>query len=322
MNKNILDEEDELKGSTDAFLFQEAQFPSGRLHPFLVVSEIQRRKKMRDSYSAQEQQPQQTVSDQIIAEAAPQMPPQGIGALQPQAPQMPPDMMAAQTNPMAPQPQMMAAGGGRMPYRRMAGGGIVPPNSLVEDAAKFNPQTMYDMDASQMAMANPTNMGIASVLPMAAGGLVRMQEGEQLPFVSMDELPGGMNREKFQGLSPQEQDRYLQTIRERGAIVRGTKALLAPAAFLYDKAVMNPLKGVSELTGLGDYFSRLTSTKPTAFEGPQKYDEFTGKLKNWVGDTLSAEDARRYLSARPEISPPIDPRNEFVGPPPHDLLRS
>tara|TARA_R110000824_G_scaffold99750_4_gene237235 strand:- start:3941 stop:6184 length:2244 start_codon:yes stop_codon:yes gene_type:complete len=151
MNKNILDEEDELKNATDAFLFQEAQFPSG--YPqFLVISEIQRRKKMRDRYSAQEQQPQQTVSDQIIAEAAPQMPPQGIGALQPQ---MPP----------------------QMPTEMMAGGGIVPPNSLVEDASKFDPQNLYDMDASQMAMANPTNMGIASVLPMAAGGVVSMNKG-------------------------------------------------------------------------------------------------------------------------------------------------
>ena len=177
MNINILEQEDLVKGAPDDLLLQEAQSPSGQLPQFLVVSEIQRRKQMRDRFSAQEQQPEQTVSDQILAEAAPQMPPQGIGALQPQAPQMPPDMMAAQTNPMAPQPQMMAAGGGRMPYRRMAGGGIVPPNSLVEDAAKFNPQTMYEMDASQMGMANPTNMGIASVLPMAAGGVVSMNKG-------------------------------------------------------------------------------------------------------------------------------------------------
>ena len=93
-------------------------------------------------------------------------------------PPMPPEMIAAQMNA---QSQMMAATGGRMPYPAMAGGGVVPPNSLVEDASKFDTQSMYDMDPSQMAMANPTNMGIASVLPMSGGGVVRMMEGEQVP---------------------------------------------------------------------------------------------------------------------------------------------
>ena len=143
----MLEKEDLIKGATDDLLLQEAQSPTGSVPQFLVVSEIQRRKSMRDRFSAQEQQPEQSVAEQIVAGATPQ----GIGALQPQmpsqAPQMPPEMMAAQNAPMAPSPQMMAAGGGRMPYRRMAGGGMVPPNSLVEDASKFNPQTLYDMDA-------------------------------------------------------------------------------------------------------------------------------------------------------------------------------
>ena len=181
----MLEKEDLIKGATDDLLLQEAQSPTGSVPQFLVVSEIQRRKSMRDRFSAQEQQPEQSVAEQIVAGATPQ----GIGALQPempsQAPQMLPEMMAAQNAPMAPSPQMMAAGGGRMPYRRMAGGGIVPPNSLVEDASKFNPENLYDMDASQMAMASPTNMGIASVLPMAAGGVVRMQNEGQVPFTSM-----------------------------------------------------------------------------------------------------------------------------------------
>jgi len=231
---NILEQEDLVKGAPDDLLLQEAQSPSGKLPQFLVVSEIQRRKQMRDRFSAQEQQPQQTVSDQILAEAAPQMPPQGIGALQPQMQQqMPPEMMAAQAAPMAPQPQMMAAGGGRMPYRRMAGGGIVPPNSLVEDASKFDPQNLYDMDASQMAMANPTNMGIASVLPMAAGGVVRMQQGQQVPFVSTpdnsyldDHVPQiplrGLSQEEIASMSEEELGAYnnsvLDLIESKGLI--------------------------------------------------------------------------------------------------------
>ena len=180
MNMNILEQEDLIKGAPDDLLLQEAQAPSGNVPQFLVVSEIQRRKQMRDRFSAQEQQPEQTVTEQIVAQSSPQMPPQGIGALQPQMPpQMPPQMQ----QPSMP-PEMMAAAGGRMPYRRMAGGGMIPPNSLVEDASKFNPQSLHEMDASQMAMANPTNMGIASVLPMAAGGFVRMNNGGYAPYQS------------------------------------------------------------------------------------------------------------------------------------------
>mgnify|MGYP003647683557 CR=1 FL=1 len=179
MNMNILEQEDAIKGAPDNLLLQEAQFPSGHLPQFLVISEIQRRKEMRDRFSAQEQQPEQSVAEQIVTEAVPQMPPQA-SSMPMQAPQMPPEMMAVQNAPMAPPPQMMAAGGGRMPYPTMAGGGMIPPNSLVEDASKFNPESLYDIDASQMGMANPTNMGIASVLPMAGGGIVRMDEGGYL----------------------------------------------------------------------------------------------------------------------------------------------
>ena len=190
MNMNILEQEDLIKGATDDILLQEAKSPTGRVPQFLVISEIQRRKSMRDRFSAQDGQPEQSVAEQIVAGAAPQ----GIGALQPppqmppQAPvmampppQMPPEMMAAQMPPMPPPPQMMAAGGGRMPYRRMADGGVIPPNALVEDASKFNPESLYDVGPmEQSAMANATNMGIASVLPMAGGGVVKMGLGGYL----------------------------------------------------------------------------------------------------------------------------------------------
>ena len=188
MNMNILEQEDLVKGAPDDLLLQEAQSPSGQLPQFLVVSEIQRRKQMRDRFSAQEQQPEQTVSDQIIAEAAPQMPPQGIGALQPQMqqqippqmqpqmppqapvvamqppeamqqPSMPPEMMASQ---MDAQSQMMAAAGGRMPYRRMAGGGMLP-NALVEDQSKFK-GSLDEIPEDQEGFLSPEDMGIPKII--------------------------------------------------------------------------------------------------------------------------------------------------------------
>ena len=189
---NIIEQQEQVMGLSKEALVNYAQNPSGALPMFLVVERIKDLGDQEKRFLAQQEQPQGTVSEQIVAEATssqgigslqPQMPPGASGGAMPpsnamQQPPMPPEMISAQMNA---QSQMMAATGGRMPYPAMAGGGVVPPNSLVEDASKFNPQSMYDMDPSQMAMANPTNMGIASVLPMSGGGVVRMQGGEQVP---------------------------------------------------------------------------------------------------------------------------------------------
>ena len=116
---NILEIEDTLKGIPDEALIQEAQAPSGGAPQYLVISEIQRRSDMRERFAAEEQQPQNTVSDQIVnkgimnlgGSAAP--PPvmdvqQPMSAAPPMAPPMAEQAMPAQ--PMAP-PQMMNVGG-------------------------------------------------------------------------------------------------------------------------------------------------------------------------------------------------------------------
>ena len=118
---NIIEAEDLVKGLPDQALFQEAQFPSGRIPQYLAVSEVQRRQDMRQRFQAAQQEQQPSVKDQILQGGigstgmapemssmppmAPQMPPQGG----PMPPQMPPQMP----------PPMLAAGGGITP------GGIV-----------------------------------------------------------------------------------------------------------------------------------------------------------------------------------------------------
>lgn len=119
---NILQMEDLVKGMPDEMLMQEAQMPSGQIPQFLALSEVQRRKEMRDKFQAP---PQATVADQIlqsgIASAMPQQPPQG-GMAPPQGPPM-----------SAPQGPVMAYGGGMMPYT-MADGGAVPGGPLAGSA--------------------------------------------------------------------------------------------------------------------------------------------------------------------------------------------
>lgn len=106
---NIIEAEDLVKGLPDQALFQEAQFPSGRIPQFLAVSEVQRRQDMRQRFQAAQQGQQPSVKDQILQG--------GIGSTG-----MAPEMSSAP--PMA--PQMPPQGGPMPPPVGMAGGGIAP----------------------------------------------------------------------------------------------------------------------------------------------------------------------------------------------------
>lgn len=119
---NIIEAEDLVKGLPDQVLFQEAQFPSGRIPQFLAVSEVQRRQDMRQRFQSQ-QGAQPTIKDQIlqggIASAAP---PPGGEPPPMAAPQMPPQMPPQSAMPAGvatPAPPMGMANGGMTP------GGIV-----------------------------------------------------------------------------------------------------------------------------------------------------------------------------------------------------
>ena len=116
---NILDQEDMVKGMPDEVLIAQSQNPTGGIPQFLLVSEIQRREKMRASYQGEQQQmPMPTVADQVVQ--------QGIASLNPAPdPLMNTAMGAPQQPMMSQQPMMMAAGGGMMPYR-MAPGRDIP----------------------------------------------------------------------------------------------------------------------------------------------------------------------------------------------------
>jgi len=115
---NIIEAEDMVKGLPDQVLFQEAQFPSGRIPQYLAVSEVQRRQDMRQRFQAQQAgQEQPTVKDQILQG--------GIAAVGGPPPQMqPPPMAPPMAPPMQPQPPVMAAAGGMMPYTMQKGGGV------------------------------------------------------------------------------------------------------------------------------------------------------------------------------------------------------
>ena len=156
---NILEIEDIIKGLPDQSLVQEAQAPSGQMPQFLVVSEIQRRADMRKRFQNQQQEmPQGTIAQQIVQggiasmgnqQPIQPMPQQGMPPQGMQQPPMPPQGMPPQGMPQPPMSLPMS-----------------PPMS-------------------------PPMMGQPPMQPhgMAAGGVVRMQAGELVPYTGGTERP-------------------------------------------------------------------------------------------------------------------------------------
>jgi len=122
---NILEQEDMVKGMPDEVLIAQSQNPTGRVPQFLLVSEIQRREKMRADYQANQQVPEQTIADQVLQ--------QGIASVNPMPDPLMNAAMGVPQQPMMPQQaRMTAAGGGMMPYRMAMGRGVPNVNSLEE----------------------------------------------------------------------------------------------------------------------------------------------------------------------------------------------
>lgn len=158
---NIIEAEDLVKGLPDQALFQEAQFPSGRIPQFLAVSEVQRRQDMRQRFQTAQQGQKPSVKDQILQSGigstgmAPEM-----TSAPPMAPQMPP-----QGGPMPPQmppPVGMAGGGiapGGMVYmqqgRTVPGAAIAGTGTAFEGARAFGklfrtPQYVVERKAAEL----------------------------------------------------------------------------------------------------------------------------------------------------------------------------
>lgn len=157
---NIFEQEDLIKGLPDQALMQEAQRPSGQLPQYLVVSEIQRRQDMRKRFSKSEDQPAQgTVKEQILSG--------GIADIGQQPPGQPP-----QQGPGMPPPQGGMPPQGPMPQQ--TGMPPQPPMGMPQQPPMPMPQ--------QMPMPPQPPMGMPPQ-GMAAGGVIRMFEGRDTPYV-------------------------------------------------------------------------------------------------------------------------------------------
>ena len=76
---NIIDVQDQLKDFSEQLIVNEMQRPSGTAPQFLVLSEIQRRKRVRDDFAKREAAQQQTVAQEAVAAAG--VPQAGIAGM-------------------------------------------------------------------------------------------------------------------------------------------------------------------------------------------------------------------------------------------------
>jgi hypothetical protein len=113
---NIIKIQDQLKGAPDQALIGYVQNPTGQVPTYLALSELERRKSMREKYQ-QGQPEKKTIAESIIEGAQPQAPqqPQMPSQQMPQGgvaslPEAQPMMQAMQPPPQMP-PQGMAQGG-------------------------------------------------------------------------------------------------------------------------------------------------------------------------------------------------------------------
>ena len=109
---NIIEQTEALKDLPDQRLMQEMQAPTGFAPQFLVLSELKRRKRMRDEYQRQQAADMQTVAEETITAAG--LPQGGIMQM---SRAMNPNSSIAQNTGMDQAPQMQPT--------RMADGGVV-----------------------------------------------------------------------------------------------------------------------------------------------------------------------------------------------------
>ena len=186
MLQNIIEQEDFIKGLPDASLYGEMEQPSGQLPQFLVLSEIQRRTDMRERYEATQEQPQGTISEQIVAE--------GLGGTPQQAPSMSPMGLASQTmgSPIptdpASQASVVAATGapppptGGMAIGASGLGGMGAPPQMTAGGGRVGYQEGGDVTLEEIQRRNRANEEYMRTRPTEHITL----DGEVLSF------PGGV----------------------------------------------------------------------------------------------------------------------------------
>jgi len=207
---NIIDIQDNLKNFSENQLINEMQRPSGNAPQFLVLSEITRRKRMRDDFNMRKAANEPTVAQEAVASAG--VPAQGImgmsEAMAPKAAMAQGGIGSVMSQPMksqmpqpAPMPQdgimAMASGGSTRPSQRirevrMKSGkiGLFQGNTFL--GTKQERDSDGDSLASQIGFGQKGSVveSIKDALGFAEGGAIKAQNG--LPLGLRQRNPGNI----------------------------------------------------------------------------------------------------------------------------------
>jgi len=211
---NILDVQDNLKNFSEKQLINEMQMPSGNAPQFLVLSEITRRKRMRDQMNMQKAANEPTVAQEAVASAG--VPAQGImGMSEAMAPKaamaqggigsvmsQPMKTQMPQSTPMPDQGVMAMASGGstktKIEERRMKNGkiGLFKGNTFL--GTKQESGGLGSL-AEKIGFGGKSNVldSIKGALGFAEGGVIEAQSGAYFP--SSSELYGLYGQESGYG---------------------------------------------------------------------------------------------------------------------------
>lgn len=168
---NIIELQERLKDLPEQALMQEMQMPTGTAPQFLVLSELKRRKRMRDDYQRQQAQGMQTVAEETITAAG--MPQGGImDAARAMAPRSAiaqdtgvNDMIQREATraPQPEQPTMMASGGyvqrmqeGGFSGRQQQGYLIFLEDMGLQDSPESRDMYVRTMERQQERGVSPT----------------------------------------------------------------------------------------------------------------------------------------------------------------------
>jgi len=252
---NIIELQDNLKDLPDRVLMQEMQMPTGNMPQFLVLSELTRRRRMRDEYNRQEAADMPTVAEEVMTASG--VPQGGITAI---ARNMAPNSSTAQNTSadMAVQreptrmPQMMAEGG----LVSMANGGLLGTYSLMDaiELLRFQRPDQYEkyknnpVALEKVALYYLHNSGIMPTEPEQTGleGLEREPSFLE-KFNPIPSLQAIANQTKIdQGQEARElEDRAKSLSRLRASAPEDGSSALQAQKYINDP-LLDPSGGFSE----------------------------------------------------------------------------
>ena len=155
---NVLQIQDDLKNFSEEQLVREMQQPSGNAPQFLVLSELNRRRRVKGEFAARQAQKAPTVAEEAVAAAG-----------------VPQSGMMGMSEAMAPASVDSGGIGSMMPRTMQSGGFLKTPNEIDEELDSItNPENMNfsNMNLEEMTEFLNKMNDLSSPVEMAEGGLI------------------------------------------------------------------------------------------------------------------------------------------------------